>query len=364
MRKTILYLSHMDWDWIRQRPQYLACGLAEHYEISVVYKTDRHKSGWRENPSDGLEVTGLYTMPYHKIRQVYPIYRAYCRLALARTIRKTRPDILWVTHPEMFGLLPTSYRGYLVYDCMDDAQEFTHGQDWEMSYYLTQEKQLLARAQRIFVSSEHLARRIDEREPCRARSLLVRNAFGGRILESGELRPSERAGPPHKITYFGTIAPWFDFASLRRCLNEIAEIEFEIIGPSHGVDASAFAAERLRFIGPVGHDELPSRVAESACLIMPFEVNELIRSVDPVKLYEYINLNKPIVSVEYDEIRRFEPFVHFYRSTEELVEVLRLLIADGFARKYTDHQRMAFLTENTWRSRIDTIRAAFKEDGL
>lgn len=354
----------MDWAWIRQRPHYLAYGLSEHYDVNVVFKASRHKSGWHENPSAGLTVAGLYTMPYHKMRSVYPVHRAYCKLALSNAIRRTRPDVVWVTHPEILGFIPSSYRGYLAYDCMDDAQEFTHGQYWERGYYLAQEKRLLKRAQRVFVTSEYLARRIDEREPCRAKSVVVRNAFGGAILDPSKLPQIEKTGPPYKVTYFGTVAPWFDIEALRKCLREIPEIEFEVIGPSHSVDTSAWVSDRLSFVGPIGHDELPGRVADADCLVMPFQVNELIRSVDPVKLYEYINLNKPIVSVEYDEIRRFEPFVHFYGSAGELATVLRSRISDGFRRKYTDEQRAAFLSENTWQSRVDAIRAAFREDGL
>ncbi len=52
----------------------------------------------------------------------------------------------------------------------------------------------------------------------------------------------------------------------------------------------------MKFYGPIDDDKLYKNVQNFDCLIMPFKLNKLIFSVDPVKLYEYINYNKPIVS--------------------------------------------------------------------
>ena len=46
-------------------------------------------------------------------------------------------------------------------------------------------------------------------------------------------------------------------------------------------------------------------------MIMPFKLNELVKSVDPVKLYEYINYNKPIISIFYQEIKRYSQLCGF-----------------------------------------------------
>ena len=79
-------------------------------------------------------------------------------------------------------------------------------------------------------------------------------------------------------------------------------------------------------------------------------------SVDPVKLYEYVYFGKPIVSVWYPEIARFEPFVEFYRTADELVEVLKRVSTEGYCRKYTERQRLQFLAENSWDRRAEAVR--------
>ena len=44
---------------------------------------------------------------------------------------------------------------------------------------------------------------------------------------------------------------------------------------------------------------------------MPFVVNDLIKSVDPVKLYEYLAFKVPVISVYYPEIKYFKNMLIF-----------------------------------------------------
>jgi sulfatase maturation enzyme AslB (radical SAM superfamily) len=87
---------------------------------------------------------------------------------------------------------------------------------------------------------------------------------------------------------------------------------------------------------------------------MPFKINDLILSVDPVKLYEYVNFNKNIITVHYEEIERFHEFVHFYNDTEEYLSVIKELKGNN-TLKYSNEQRQKFLVENTWNKRVEQI---------
>jgi hypothetical protein len=96
---------------------------------------------------------------------------------------------------------------------------------------------------------------------------------------------------------------------------------------------------------------------------MPFQVTPLIESVDPVKLYEYINFGKPILSVYYDEIARFAPFVHFYRSHDEALDIISQLAAAKIGRKYSEIEREAFLSANSWMERVSIASKSLKAIG-
>ena len=119
--------------------------------------------------------------------------------------------------------------------------------------------------------------------------------------------------------------------------------------------------ERLYYEGVVEHKELYNRIREYDCLVMPFQVNEIVLSVDPVKLYEYISFGKCIISVFYPEIERFGDFVYFYRTAEEYSALLEELTRSGFPPKYSAGQQKEFLSENTWDSRYLTVRQCIED---
>ena len=89
---------------------------------------------------------------------------------------------------------------------------------------------------------------------------------------------------------------------------------------------------------------------------MPFKVNELIRSVNPVKLYEYIYMGKHIVAPEYGETLKFAQYVHLYKSKKDFFTI----IDNIFTIKELDPNRVKsmrlFAENNTWSNRYKIIR--------
>jgi hypothetical protein len=108
---------------------------------------------------------------------------------------------------------------------------------------------------------------------------------------------------------------------------------------------------------PVRHAEL-ARVATSAhALLLPFRVDELTRAVDPVKLYEYVALGKPILASYWPAIERFTPFVTFYRDAAHLVDLVR---SREVPAPPSAEARAAFLAPQSWRARAEAFASAIE----
>ena len=91
-------------------------------------------------------------------------------------------------------------------------------------------------------------------------------------------------------------------------------------------------------------------------LIMPFKVNELIRSVNPVKIYEYIYAAKFIIVSKYEETEKFSKFVSFYTTKEDFSTLISGL-AVGEKECLIDKDEMkAFALANTWNFRYKLLR--------
>lgn len=133
------------------------------------------------------------------------------------------------------------------------------------------------------------------------------------------------------------------------------------MGPVENLGMPLPQHERIKYLGAVRHGDIQALISGFDAFLMPFRVTELVQSVDPVKLYEYIFFNKPIVSVRYPEIERFSGFVDFYTNHEELISILGQYLTNGFRRKYSDDDRLKFISSNTWSDRVNRIEEILSE---
>jgi hypothetical protein len=355
-----LYVCHVDWGWIKQRPHHLAEHLQRFFDVTVVFNWN-----WRRgNLPNKFRVSRLcIPLPRLPLRDRVPLIAKVDSLVVRMVIQfamwLVRPTYVWLTWPGMVQYLPRRINGCVIYDCMDDALAFP-GDAHRAVRIEEMERALVARSLIVFVSSERLCRVLGTRYGELQKYHLLRNAFDGKLLP--ESKGSRMGGCAYKIGYCGTIAEWLDAKLLTKLVEAYPNIEVHLVG---ALDGEIRVPEHNRIVwhGPVQHSALPAIMGKFDCLIMPFQVTPLIESVDPVKLYEYINFGIPIVSVYYDEIARFAPFVHFYRSHEEALDIVSQLAAGELGREYTEEERRAFLLANTWIERASVASKLMKATG-
>lgn len=353
MNKKILYFMHVDWDWIKQRPHYIAEELSKKYDTLIMYPHMK-RSHLTKNKKDDLKLRAIFHVPFrNRIDLLNTIDRLLIKKYIEFVLKIYKPDYIWITFPDLFKVIPLDHKSKIIYDCMDDVGEFDNDECIK-SELINLEIKLIRDSSTIFVSSENLMHIINNREYCKYKTILIRNAFGGNKLNIDSPDKSKIKKSIYKICYIGTVSSWFDFDSLYFCVQNIENIEFHIIGPVD-VNNKNWFHDRIILHGPVNHDELYSYIKEFDCMIMPFRVNKLVMSVDPVKLYEYINYNKPIISIYYKEIERFSKYVSFYSTKEELLNVVNDMINTGFITKYNEKEREELLDNNSWKIRASKI---------
>ncbi len=360
-RKRILYVSHVDWGWIKQRPQHLAEELERFFDVTVVFNGNWRRKGLVNQFRVGRSCIPLPRLP---LRGRVPLIAMFdlliTRAVLRVAIWLTRPEYVWLTWPDLNSFLPARIKASLIYDCMDNALAFPH-EGVRAARLEAMERALIARADVVFASSERLRSVLQSRYGPLKTYYLLRNAFNGELLpESG---PPQHSAKVYKIGYCGTIAQWCDWGLLVKLVDALPSVEVHLIG-AHDLGASVIPHTRIIWHGPVEHSKLPAIMGEFDCLILPFVVTPLIESVDPVKLYEYINFGKPIVAVYYDEIARFAPFVHFYRTHEEALDLVARLATGDLGRKYSEAERQTFLVANSWTERAFLAATLVQRDTL
>ncbi len=349
-KKKILYIMGVDWEWIYQRPQIFAEKLAMDYAVTVIFPRSilsrRH-----DKPSKlGMEFRILWTLPGQEKCKVIEKISNWLNRKLFRKLEEY--SYIYIGFPLYTRYIRGKYRGKIIYDCMDDHEAMYW--DPKRVYKITeQEKWLIQKSSLLIVSSKKLAQKTDALAGC-AKSILVRNG-----ANSGELcrvkQPCVKES--YNIYYIGTISKWFDYDLLTGSIDQVKGIIYHLVGPA----AERIEYKGILYKGIIPHNQLEETIKDCDCLIMPFRLNEIVLSVDPVKLYEYITFGKCIVSVYYPEVEPFSDFVYFYRKPEEYIELLRVLKRKGFPPKYSKEQQKSFLFENTWERRYELLKRKMEE---
>ncbi|MDH5286934.1 MAG: glycosyltransferase [Betaproteobacteria bacterium] len=353
MKPRLVLVSHVDWGHVRQRPHHLAAGLAARYDVTVIAPLARKRSSLVTQPARGARVVHVLRVPgSYRSAVVARLNATVARWQCAPRIRAAAAVV--VTSPELWPwIAPDVGRRPLVYDCMDDALAFDQDagvRDLKARW----ERELIARADVTVCSSDELAARMRSRGAPAERLRVIPNGWDP---EAFPVQPSQAlpAAGPLVLAYFGTIARWLDTDALRAVVAACPGASIRLIGPVDG--AAPTAIERVATEPPWPHDALAAAVADANAMLLPFRVGDLTRAVDPVKLYEYVALGKPVAASYWPALDRFAPFVTFYRDPAHLATLVRerALPAPPDAAA-----RTAFLAPQSWRSRAEALADAIE----
>lgn len=354
--KKMFYFMNVDINWIKQRPHFIAEQLNEKYDMTIYYPIFYNKKVLTNNKfGKNIKFKKIFRLPnVFEFKILRSLINFIMGISVKININIKKPEILFFSSPDHINYIPKKYNGTIIYDCMDDLVALARTSEQKKRVYKNEEK-LISNSDIVLVTSNELKKVIS----CKYKNVidkkrieLCRNAFNGVIIDDKKII-DKKSDNIFKIGYFGTVSTWFDFKKIENSLKLISNLEYHIFGPIvDGVNIPQ--NNRIKYHGIIEHDNMINFALEMDCLIMPFEINDITKSVDPVKLYEYINFNKNILSIYYDEIQRFSPFVYFYNNEEELISNIKQLITDN-SKKYSNIERITFLQMNSWENRCKQI---------
>lgn len=355
--KKILYYSLVDWNWIKQRPQFIALGLAERgFDVRAIYIHQYRRNGLQKVDREKVTVHPIYRIPPfgYRFSLINQVNAWIVRWKIAWEIKTFQPDIIWLTHPSQLKDIPDDFRGRILYDCMDNYDVLESGESSHENT-LKWEQVLCNRAELMFVSSSVLLKKICDRYPDKADQVhLIRNGCNGKLY------PRSTSTHSRKIYagYVGTIAEWFDWDLIVQSLERIPELEYFLIGPV--LVPNPPVHDRIHYYGTVAHQELFEKIKEMDCMVMPFCPVDVVMAVDPVKLYEYISWQKNIITLDYPEIERFDNFVRKYSNLDEYCSAIRNA-GNCSEATYSEQDAEFFLANNSWKNRVESIEKRIEE---
>ena len=365
----ILYLINVPYGWIKQRPHFFAEYLSKDHDVTVFQQRYLHNPFKKSTQVHDEEMVSnsFRIFDYYKKKKKRFIPNIFVTIlnktiisVLSRKV-KGKYDIIWFSSPMVYKRLKflVSNAKYIVYDCMDDYLEFpeTKNDSLRKELIFSEEKELLNKASLTIFSADYLRKKVFARYNISHPYVIVNNAI--EIPQIEDINISSKICNDIKkfeknFIYIGTISEWFDFKTILEVLNKCEDINFVLIGPR---TVTIPAHPRLHYYGPVEHNRIFPIMSLAYALVMPFLVNELIRSVNPVKLYEYIYSGKPVIAVRYEETEKFEDFVYLYNNSSDFIHIIKTIENVKPTDIYLGNCRN-FVTSNTWQSRCKIINEA------
>lgn len=363
--KRILYISGVGWNWIKQRPQFLAEQLTKDYEVLFV---DNTGVGVGNKQSD-CDV--LFLKPWRIFFERFNIIKRFNIWLFKRYLKLKvgNYDILWIASPTEYAeaaLQVKPFQAKVVYDCMDDHLEFS--QDPIINNHrMKLESKIFDRADIVFCSSKFLSNKILKRYSQKPITI-VNNALAtvpdfDALSKDLPDNLSEFQCDAKKLTYVGTVAEWINVDLIKKIVTQIDGVEIFFFGPCGENMKNALTLPHVHLMGSVPHALVSTILNQSDALFMPFRLTELILSVNPVKLYEYIASGKPSIAPLYGESEQFHDYAYLYSSEEECIDIIRSLLKNRLLPKKTVESCKEYAERNTWNARYNIIKSSLDKLG-
>lgn len=170
-------------------------------------------------------------------------------------------------------------------------------------------------------------------------------------------KPSDLVTGEKTLIYYGSLwGEWFDWNLVFSIAKENPTYSIVLIGDDKPVlDYVAKAPENVHFLGLKKQIDLPPYLEHSDIALIPFKVDKIGEYVSPLKIFEYIAMNKIILSTSLPDIAGY-PNTYTGNTAASWNKILR----DIRNKPVDEAASKEFTANNTWFSRsTDMLDAAY-----
>lgn len=330
-------------------------------EILTTWLSSAQKKEQSQLPQN-LTVTSPIIIPYNGL----PLVRKLNRFSVRRKIRSIMEKqgmidpIVITTFPSTCDFVGAFDERMHVYYCVDD---FVNWPGVDLPLIRSMEDDLIKKSDLVFATAEALC---EAKERNGNRPTLLAHGVDFEHFHAAvdvDVRPDEYQHISKPIIgFFGALSAWLDFDLIVSLAAERPEWSFVFIGPVD-TDISMFNDVRnIHMMGKISYEQLPRYAACFDIGIIPFQVNDLTKSVNPLKLLEYLSLGLPVVSSYMPEVTKYSDYIAIPRTLSEFLSSIDSALEHD--SKEQRHQRIEFARKHSWRSVAERLSVFILEASL
>lgn len=290
--------------------------------------------------------------------------------------RFTSPNLVRLAHEQGFGhvdlLVVDSYMQSFWLDEIKAGCSLLRitdniaGMPWATPAVVKRETELIGRVDCVAYTARQMEGRILAAHP-RATIYTPNGAEIDHFLQGPGDLPAEYAHiPSPRAVFVGAIADWFDTHLLAESARRLPQVSFVLVGPEMTDMRPLEGLSNVYRLGRRAYQAIPAYMKNAQVGLIPFRDDELVRSVNPIKLFEYLACGLPVVSTDWEELRRLDTPATLCGSVDEFVAAIERNISTpadptglvNFARKVDWRERFELLVNALQLEQIESGRNA------
>jgi len=384
---SIICLSSMEWDEVWTSKQHIMSLLSESNRVYYIERPVsifallrpsrwyKLKRWWRKYNRINEKLTIIYPPPiisrgseFPFISYLFPFFNSLNTMILRRFIKSIKKDfglekfIFWSYEPYAGNLIPAIKPFVSVYHCVDDFSSYPGAAGKSLA---AAEETLIKNSDIVLVVNKSL---LASKTGLNMNTHIIPHgvdiAFLNEVAGSAELPVAKTKGLVF-LCFTGTISELLDFKILKHILEERKNFRLFLIGPVAPRFISRFGSFREDLKGLLGtgrafllgkkdKKEIPGLLAKMDVCLIPYVLDYHIKNCFPTKMFEYLALGKPVVSVEIPVVREYESVIHIAEGKEQFLSSIdRALETAGDTALM--ERRKAVARDSTWITRVEQI---------
>jgi glycosyltransferase involved in cell wall biosynthesis len=175
------------------------------------------------------------------------------------------------------------------------------------------------------------------------------------------------------IGYVGVLREWVDLAPVFEALRNLNKnIKMIVVGKEGKYKENVAlatkygVADRVHFTGMIPYYQVPKYISAMDICLIPFKLNAISQNALPLKLFEYMACEKPVISVPIPGVERVAgDLVLYARTQEEYTEKINTLFESDELKNELGYSGRKLITEKyEWEKIINDLENELRETGL
>lgn len=296
------------------------------------------------------------TLPFKRaVNAINLVCQRAMMLWVRRATRKLgleRP-LLWVFLPTAVEIAEGLDHDFLLYHCIDEFGAVSWGRS---SVIASQEKRLLERADLTVTCSPtvNAAKKQWARNIINIPNGVDFDHYFQAQTAATEVPANARPSNGEKVIGFcGVLDHRIDTDFLHDAAHRYPDCRFVMVGPQRKSFRKLKKIPNVSLLGNRPLESLPGYMKGFDVCLIPYRMNDFVRSISPTKLHEYLASGKPVVAPRLNGLEALGHLVHLADSPGEMVDLIAVALANTSTE--AAKARTGEAARNTWRDRVEAI---------